>query len=214
MIRRGWAIAAGGALAAAALAVGATAVAFAVGDDAPPTDTASPSASASANPFAADGLQDPAAAEAPQEHADPESISIPSLGVASTLETLGLGAAGELLAPVDWDRAGWFEGGVVPGEIGPAIIAGHVDSPRAPAVFYRLAELVPGDEIVVDTQDGERLTFAVTGTAQSSKSTFPTSEVYSNVPRPELRLITCAGAFDRSLGHYTDNLIVFASLVE
>jgi hypothetical protein len=174
---------------------------------------ASPAPSVASNGFAAGALQDPAPAVAAPDHAEPASVRIPSLGVSSSLERLGLGGAGELLAPVDWDKAGWFADGVVPGEIGPAIIAGHVDSPTAPAVFYRLAELQPGDEIVVDTTDGESLTFRVTGSTQSGKSTFPTDEVYSNVPRPELRLITCAGAFDRSIGHYTDNLIVFAALV-
>jgi hypothetical protein len=171
-----------------------------------------PTASASPNAFDAGGLQDPSVAAPAVDVGDPVSVQIPSLGIASSLEDLAIGPGGELAAPVDYDRAGWYADGPAPGEIGPAIIAGHVDSTTGPAVFYRVSELKDGDEIVVDTDTGESLTFVVTGRTQSAKATFPTADVYSNVPRPELRLITCAGFFDRSTGHYTDNLIVFASL--
>lgn len=210
MRRPRWTTIAAAAAAGALLIGGAGAVAFAQAGAAP-RPAAAPTASAPTDGFSAGGLQDPSTADA-VAYADPVAIRIPRLGVTSDLETLGLGAAGELTAPVDWDKAGWFADGVTPGEIGPAIIAGHVDSPTAPAVFYRLAELAAGDEILVDTAAGETLSFTVTGSAQSAKSTFPTDDVYSNVPRPELRLITCAGAFDRSIGHYTDNLIVYAAL--
>jgi sortase (surface protein transpeptidase) len=111
---------------------------------------------------------------------------------------------------VDFSRAGWYVDGPAPGELGPAIIAGHVDSRTGPAVFHRLAELRAGDKIIVDTDDGRSLSFTVTTLMQSAKATFPTAAVYSNVPRPELRVITCAG-YDASVGHYADNLIVFAS---
>ncbi len=180
--------------------------------------TASPSATPeppeAVNDFAAGGLQDPAAADIADSAAlgIPNRIRIPRIGVDSILEHLTLGPQGELNAPVDFDLAGWYSGGVAPGQVGPAIIAGHVDSAVGPAVFARIGELVAGDEIVVSTSTGTDLTFVVTGSAQSAKAAFPTDEVYSNVPRPELRLITCAGAFDRSVGHYTDNLIQFASL--
>lgn len=167
----------------------------------------------SENPFAAGGLQDPSARSEDVADATPVRLRVPAIGVDSALEDLGLGASGELEAPVDFDLAGWYSGGVVPGEIGPAIIAGHVDSVTAPAVFARIGELAPGDEVFVAMSDGTERVFAVGGSLQSSKSTFPTDDVYSNVPTPDLRLITCAGAFDTSIGHYTDNLIVFATLV-
>lgn len=194
--------------------VGALASQAAVAGPAVPTSAPTVKAASLVNEFAADGLQDPTTADVAEGAAlgIPTRIQIPRIGVDSTLEHLALGAGGELTAPVDFDLAGWYAGGVAPGGIGPAIIAGHVDSAVGPAVFARIGELVPGDEIVVTTSTGSALTFVVTGSAQSAKAAFPTDEVYSNVPRPELRLITCAGAFDRSVGHYTDNLIQFASL--
>lgn len=168
----------------------------------------------SAGPLDAGRLQDPDAdaGAQPASSATPTSIRIPSIGVDSTLESLGIDADGRLQAPIDYDLAGWYAGGVTPGAVGPAIIAGHIDSPTAPAVFARLGELPVGAEVRVSMSDGSELVFTVTGAVQSAKSAFPTDEVYSNVPAPELRLITCAGSFDTAIGHYTDNLIVFAAL--
>ncbi|WFR68445.1 sortase [Curtobacterium flaccumfaciens] len=99
-----------------------------------------------------------------------------------------------------------------PGQVGPAVIAGHVDSPTAAAVFFRLDELVPGDEIHVAMSDGSTRTFTVDRSEHAAKSAFPTSDVYGTAPTPQLRLITCDGTFDTATGHYTDNLIVFADL--
>ncbi len=179
--------------------------------------TASPataSATPTSNPLFAGGLQDPARGAAMTARADatPTRVRIPAIGVDSGLEALGVDASGQLSPPVDYDSAGWFTDGVVPGQIGPAIIAGHIDSATGPAVFAGIASLAVGDQVLVDLSTGQTLTFVITGSEQSPKAAFPTSDVYSNVPRPELRLITCAGAFDRSIGHYTDNLILFAAL--
>ncbi|MGC5222517.1 class F sortase [Micromonospora sp. DT81.3] len=170
---------------------------------------------AAENPLAAGRMQDPRVgrwAQTRGEASTPTRILIPSIGVDSGLESLGVGPDGRLDAPADYDAAGWYSGGVVPGSVGPAIIAGHIDSPTAPAVFARLASLTTGADVIVSMSDGSERRFRVTGSTQSSKSEFPTAEVYSNVPAPELRLITCAGGFDAALGHYTDNLIVFAAL--
>ncbi|GAA1991306.1 class F sortase [Microbacterium pumilum] len=177
-------------------------------------ESATPTASPTGSPLAAGGLQNPRKPAAVLSEVDPAGIRIPRIGVTSTLESLGIDGEGKLDAPRDFDLAGWYAGGVVPGAVGPAIIAGHVDSPTAPAVFARLGELAPGDEVVITRTDGVELTFRVTGSAQSAKSAFPTDDVYSPVPAPELRLITCAGAFDSAVGHYTDNLVVFAVLEE
>jgi sortase (surface protein transpeptidase) len=142
----------------------------------------------------------------------PTGIRVPSIGVDAALETLGTAPDGRLAAPTDYESAGWYAGGVVPGAVGPAIIAGHVDSPTAPAVFARLDALTAGAEVLITMSDGSVLRFDVTGTGQSAKAEFPTADVYGNVPYPELRLITCAGGFDSRAGHYTDNLIVYAAL--
>jgi endo-1,4-beta-D-glucanase Y/sortase (surface protein transpeptidase) len=182
----------------------------------PPLDAASSTAagaSASAgggsSSSAADGLQDPVAPEA-ASNAVPEHISIPAIGVESDLIGLGLDADGWIEAPADFDAVGWYEDGVVPGSIGPAVIAGHVDSPTAPAVFYDLPKLVQGDTVSVSRSDGTTADFVVTAIRTVEKSTFPTESIYAPVPTPELRLVTCGGAWDPASGHYVDNVVVTA----
>ncbi len=163
----------------------------------------------------AGGLQDPVSREdaSQRTEATASQIEIPAIGVDSSLEQLPLNAeTGELTPPLDWLSAGWYRDGTVPGDIGPAVIAGHVDSVTAPAVFARLGELVPNDEIHVTLSNGTVSTFIVDSIATAPKDAFPTNVVYGPTPTAELRVITCDGAFDGATGHYVDNLIVFASL--
>jgi hypothetical protein len=140
----------------------------------------------------------------------PQVVDIPAIGVHSGLQALDLGADGTLQAPSDFNVAGWFASGTEPGQPGPAVIAGHVDSRDGPAVFYRLNELVVGDQIVVERQDGGIVTFRVTDVQRHPKDAFPADAVYGPVPGAELRLITCDGPFDRAVHSYRDNLVVFA----
>jgi hypothetical protein len=140
----------------------------------------------------------------------PVRVELPSIGVSSRLVRLGLNADGTMEVPRDYDLAGWFTGGPMPGEDGPAVISGHVDSKSGPAVFYRLRELHRGDTVRVQRADGAWLAFEVTGAARYAKAAFPTDAVFGPVPGPVLRLVTCGGAFDRASGHYLDNVVVTA----
>ncbi len=146
---------------------------------------------------------------------DPVSLSIPSIEVDSdVLVRLDLGADGVLPAPEDYDLPGWYTGGPNPGQLGPAVIAGHVDGPDGPAVFYRLGELAVGALVDVTRADGTVATFAIDSVERYAKAEFPTSRVYGNTTdRAEIRLITCGGAFDRTTGHYVDNIVAFGHLV-
>jgi Sortase domain len=138
-------------------------------------------------------------------------IRIPAIGVDSSLVPRGLSPDSTLDVPQDWGVTGWFEGGPFPGDPGPAVVVGHVDSTSGPAVFYRLRELRRGDVIVVWRKGGLRSSFRVESLKWFPKSSFPTKLVYGAVAAPALRLITCGGAFDQGTGHYVDNLVVFAS---
>ncbi|WP_459643101.1 class F sortase [Kineococcus sp. NUM-3379] len=144
---------------------------------------------------------------------EPVSLSIPAIGVETDLLHLGIAADGTLEVPAleQDDTAGWLASGPVPGEPGPAVLAGHVDSRRGPAVFFRLRELRPGDGVHVRRSDGTVVDFVVDAVRRVPKDAFPTAEVYGPVPGPALRLLTCGGRFDARSGHYTDNVVVFAS---
>lgn len=153
-------------------------------------------------------VKDPGADEVPE----PVTVRIPSIGVETSLEALKVDSAGVLEPPTRADRAGWYAKGVAPGDAGPAVIAGHVDSKTGPGVFYRLPELRPGAEVQVERKDGSKLTFVVNHTYSTQKTEFPTAGVYGPAPLSELRLVTCGGDFDRVAGSYRDNVIVEAVL--
>jgi hypothetical protein len=146
--------------------------------------------------------------------ARPARLEIPAIGVTTTLTELGLNHDGTMQVPSDFDVAGWYAFGPSPGEDGPAVIAGHIDSRRGPAVFYRLRELAPGDEILVERVDGSRSRFVVRDLARFPKTDFPTDDVFGPTTEPVLRLITCDGAFDSNRRSYVENLVAFASLQE
>ncbi|WP_282958986.1 class F sortase [Phycicoccus avicenniae] len=141
----------------------------------------------------------------------PVEVVIPAIGVRSSLVDLGIAGDGTMQVPSDFARAGWLTAAPAPGQRGPAVIAGHVDSHEGPAVFFRLSELVAGDEVRVVQADGDVVSFTVRGKESFAKDEFPTDRVYGPVPGPVLRLITCSGEVDPVSGHYVDNTVVFAS---
>jgi sortase (surface protein transpeptidase) len=150
---------------------------------------------------------------APMPESEPVSIEIPSLGVSSKVMALGLRPDGSMEVPPGAYPAGWYTGAPTPGELGPAIIAGHVDWNGDPGVFFELYKLKPGDEVTVRRRDGSTARFRVDNVAQYPKNEFPTEAIYGNIDHAGLRLITCGGAFDRSVHSYVDNIVVYASLV-
>ena len=142
---------------------------------------------------------------------DPIRVRIPAIRVVAPLVPLGIAADGALEVP-GYEEAGWYAGGSRPGDPGPTVIAAHVDSTTGPAVFYRLRDLQPGDVVHVDYGDGT-VTFSVRDSQSFPKSQFPTRQVDGPTDRPELRLITCDGTFDRNTRSYRSNLVVWADVV-
>jgi LPXTG-site transpeptidase (sortase) family protein len=157
----------------------------------------------------------PPQSAAPKPVAAPVSLTIPLIGVRTNLMTLGLASNGELQVPLlsMASVAGWYTGSPRPGSIGSAIIVGHIDTTKGPAVFYRLNTLTSGDKIYVKRADGTVVEFRVTSVQTYLKDHFPTEDVYGPVPDPELRLITCGGVWDPALHHYLSNIVVYATEV-
>jgi hypothetical protein len=144
---------------------------------------------------------------------DPAFVRIVSIGATSALTPLGLHDDGTLEVPVDFAVAGWYSLGPRPGQKGAAVIAGHLDSYNGPAVFAKLPEVRPGDEIEVTRKDGSLVRFMVTRTDIYPKDRFPSMAVYGPTDGPELRVITCGGSFDRSRGSYRDNIVLYATMI-
>lgn len=168
-----------------------------------------PSTSSAAVPSATSA---PVVKTAQLARSTPVRLQIASIGVDSTLMSLGLRTDGSMEVPAGGFPAGWYAGGPTPGELGPAVIAGHVDM-NGPGVFYKLHDVKAGDQVTVTRSDGSKPVFRVTRVAQFLKDQFPTKLVYGNIDHAGLRLITCGGTFNSQTGHYEDNLVVFADLV-
>ncbi|MEU4643644.1 class F sortase [Micromonospora sp. NPDC023814] len=151
----------------------------------------------------------------PLGRAEPVDVRIPAIDVRAPIVPVGADAAGRLEVP-PLDRptlAGWYRHGVSPGETGNAVIVGHVDSAAGPAVFFDLGQLRAGDTVRITRADASVATFAVDGVASYPKDRFPTDLVYGPSGAAGLRLVTCGGRFDRRVGSYVDNVVVFATRV-
>ncbi|MFD9306041.1 class F sortase [Streptomyces sp. NPDC060048] len=155
-----------------------------------------------------------AAPAAPLAASEPVRVRIASAGVdTSPVLRLGLAADGSVQVPsvADGDKIGWYTKGVTPGETGPAVLIGHFDTARGPAVLRDVSRVHTGDEITVTRADGTDAVFRVRELEQVDKKSFPTAKVYGDTARPELRVITCGGEITD--GHRPDNIILYADLV-
>lgn len=149
--------------------------------------------------------------------AKPVTLDIPAIDVHSVVRELGRTAEGALETPAPgphYNDAAWYRHSPTPGELGPAILLGHVDSAsEGPSVFFRLGELRRGDRISVTRADGSVAAFIVDEVRRYPKEDFPTELVYGDTDHAALRILTCGGPFDSVAGHYLDNIVVFASLI-
>jgi Sortase domain len=149
-------------------------------------------------------------AHEPTEPVQPGWIVIDAIGVSADVEAVGLAADGTLALPADVADVGWFDGSSRPGDMGPAVMVGHLDSVDGPAVFARLSQLEVGDVVTVENDQGTAVSFTVSTVTRHPKQSFPTQAVYGATPDAELRLITCGGSYDDDDG-YADNVVVLAT---
>lgn len=157
----------------------------------------------------------PAPPPAPLARSRPTALAVPAITIEAPVIDLGTDSAGRLdTPPVDNPRVvGWYAKGATPGERGTAVVVGHRDTRKGPAVFLNLDSLSPGNTVRVARADGRVAVFTVDRVRTYAKADFPDKEVYGATGRPELRLLTCGGAFDKSTG-YESNIVVFAHLTD
>lgn len=142
----------------------------------------------------------------------PVRLRIPALGIDTVVQWVGVDAEGRMGVPSNYTDVAWYERGAAPGTLGNAVIAGHLDSKTGPAVFYDLEDLKPGDEIITTSEDGQEFHFIVTTSEVYDADDAPLDRIFGNAIRPHLNLITCDGAFDRSIRQYDKRLVVFTEL--
>jgi sortase (surface protein transpeptidase) len=143
----------------------------------------------------------------------PIRITIGAIGVNTKVGTLGLQPDHQIMVPTNTRVVGWYKDGPPPGQIGSAVILGHVDSTQGPGVFFALKSMKSGQRITLVLANGTVTTFAVTKVVQYSKSAFPDRLVYGSNGTRSLQLVTCGGTFDHATGHYESNIVVFSHLV-
>jgi sortase (surface protein transpeptidase) len=143
----------------------------------------------------------------------PVTLTIPVLGIHTAVGTLGLQPDHQVMVPASTHVVGWYDDGPTPGQIGSAVILGHVDSYLGPGTFFDLKDLKAGEGIIVTLADGAVEHFVVTGVVQYAKAAFPDRLVYGSHGIRSLQLVTCGGTFDHETGHYESNIVVFSRLV-
>ncbi|MFD5434483.1 class F sortase [Kitasatospora sp. NPDC127067] len=176
---------------------------------------APPAAAAPTVPGPAGAADADAAPQTPAlKRAKPTRLRIPQIAVDAPFTELAVNPAGQLDAPPPDDKnlVGWYRDGVTPGERGSAVLAGHVDTAKGPAVFLLLSFLLPGNKVEVSRADGTVAVFSVDSVETFAKNAFPDAKVYGRTPDAQLRLITCGGTYDKKRRDYLDNVVVFAHL--
>lgn len=143
----------------------------------------------------------------------PRELIVPSLGIATSIGQLGLQANHQVQVPASVHTVGWFRFGPTPGQVGSAVILGHVDSYLGPGIFFNIKSLPVGALIEVRLANRSTALFRVTSVVQYAKSSFPDALVYGSSGERELNLVTCGGTFNRATGGYESSIVVFSRLV-
>ena len=145
---------------------------------------------------------------------DPVRITIPTLGIESSIVNIGVTDDNIMDTPVDFMTVGWFTGSVKPGMDGVSILTGHYDDIFGkPAIFYQLAQLQSNDTIIITTDTGQEITFTVESSLKDSYKTFPKDLIYSHFEGRILRLITCNGIWDTQMKTYSKRLVITAKQI-
>jgi LPXTG-site transpeptidase (sortase) family protein len=138
----------------------------------------------------------------------PQRMQIPAIGVDAKSESLNF-----LDIPKDSNDVGWFDNLSAPGEGGDAVFDGHLDWYTGPAVFWNLAKLKVGDEILVyGSASDQPVRFKVDSIQSVYYLSQPPAWLYSTDGPPQLTLITCDGGWDPAAHVYQDRLLVHSSL--
>lgn len=148
------------------------------------------------------------------EYIIPKQLWIPSVGLKAQVEPVGLLENGQLEVPVSSEVVGVFVDGVLPGQQGNALMAGHVDNYKGPAIFYPLKKVKPGDPVVLSDKEGKYLVFSVIAVESYPTTDAPLDKIFGDTDIEQLNLITCTGAYNRKKGEHEKRLVVYTRLLK
>lgn len=144
----------------------------------------------------------------------PVKITIPKIDVETTVESVAMDSQGRMDVPKDADNTAWYNPGFRPGTNGSAVIDGHYDKETgAPAVFYNVNKLTPGDTIIITDDKDVKYTFAVDHITKYPDADFPIQQVFAAADVPQLNLITCQGTWNKEAHNYSDRMVVYSKLI-
>jgi sortase (surface protein transpeptidase) len=144
-------------------------------------------------------------------------LYFPAQRVGVEVTRVGLTAQSDMdLVPIDRapQLAGWYCYSPAPGDLGPAVMVGHVDWAGAPGAFGQLAAARTGQRIEVTDRAGLVRAFTITGRQEVPKAAFPFDRVFADSPVAGLTLITCGGTFNHRARSYQDSIIVYARVAK
>ncbi|WP_226672711.1 class F sortase [Rossellomorea aquimaris] len=144
----------------------------------------------------------------------PAFLSIPKLDIEAPIKEFGLDQKGNMELPENGKDVAWFEPGFQPGEEGNAVLAGHVDDEKKPAVFFELKKLEPGDQVILQDEKGKTFTFEVREKVAYEKDDAPLRKIFGPGDKRMLNLITCTGYFDHDIHNYVERLVVYTELID
>jgi len=150
---------------------------------------------------------------AAQRTAVPMALTIDAFDIDMPVMAVGIESDGQMEVPESAAVAGWYRFGPVPGSAqGNAVIAAHVDdSEMGLGPFSRLRDMEVGMELGVAMEDGTDVTYVVEAVEQTDKQVVDMDLVFQRDGEHQMVLVTCGGRWDRDVGHYDDNVVVYAT---
>lgn len=144
----------------------------------------------------------------------PARIYIPTLSIDANVQHVGVAKSGAMAVPNNFTDVGWFRGGTVPGQVGSAVVDGHVDNGLAlPGVFKHLDSIKIGDSLYIETAKGDRLHFVVYDVEWYPYKDVPVDGIFQKNDAAYLNLITCGGSWVRQDKTYNQRLVVYSKFV-
>lgn len=141
---------------------------------------------------------------------EPTRLLIPKIGVSAKIVPVGLTPSGAMAVPPNFTDVAWFRPGTKPGEIGQAVMNGHLDTGwNSKGVFQNLYQLEPGDIVAVEDQGNRVLNFKVIRSQLYDASDAPVEKIFGKSNETLLNLITCDGIWDSTSRTYDRRLVVF-----